>query len=89
MNIPWEAIIALIEKLIANCPDPEPAVMSRLKRFGLLERFRTERAIRDGLNLSHAEWKAQGKEIMAEISAAHAEATDDDFKALIAQSKAA
>lgn len=84
--IDWAAIITAIIQAIKDCQNPTPA---GLRRPGLLGTFRKERAVREGSKLSRPEWRKHRDEIMQQVDADLAQATDADLQALIDEAKAA
>jgi hypothetical protein len=91
MNIPWADIIAMVLKLLEDCnpqPVPEAQILQQIRNPRALQRIRFERGVRETMQLSHAQWRHQGKDIMAEIYADAEAATDEDLRELISRSKA-
>ena len=82
INIIYEAILAIIK----NCPDEEDRLVKRMRRFGLIERLRVESEVRRQLGPQWSENRAQVRSL---ISDAHADATDDDLREMVAMGRAA
>lgn len=83
MNIPWDAILAIVTKLLENC-EPDPAKRAAvLRRPRGIQALRFERAVREEMGKTPREWRQEGGAIMAEIYAARDEADDDDLKEIV------
>src|SRR5690606_34973489 len=80
VNIPWDQIIELALQLIEQCMEPTPAA---IRNPGALQRIRLERGVKDKVGLDRKQWRQQRDQIMSEVYAQLAAASDEDLNYLI------